>query len=101
MRWARRLGQLSLLAPLLLVAALCLHAALLPEPPLRLLPESSTRLLDRSGKLIAAVRDADGDLVETTALDELSPFVIPALLAAEDARFYSHPGIDPAAMLRA
>ncbi|MFH1115316.1 MAG: PBP1A family penicillin-binding protein [Pseudomonadota bacterium] len=35
------------------------------------------------------------------ALDSLPPHVINAFLAAEDARFFSHPGVDPIGMARA
>jgi len=61
----------------------------------------STQLLDRNGQLIREVRSKDGKLASHVTLAELSPAVVPALLAAEDARFYRHPGIDPLSMLRA
>jgi penicillin-binding protein 1C len=40
-------------------------------------------------------------LLSPVRVEDVSPWVVPALLAAEDARFYSHPGADPIAMLRA
>ncbi|HEY4105658.1 MAG TPA: biosynthetic peptidoglycan transglycosylase, partial [Polyangiaceae bacterium] len=61
----------------------------------------STRVLDRDGGTIREVRSRDGKLSSRVSLSELSPYVAPALLAAEDARFYRHPGVDPVAMLRA
>lgn len=63
-------------------------------------PTSSVRILDRNGHLLARVR-RDGHLSERVTLEELSPHVVPALLAAEDKRFFSHPGVDPIAVLRA
>ncbi len=81
--------------------ALAAHVAWLDAPLEPLLPQASLRLLDRSGKEIASVRDARGELVEPVRLDQLSPWLVPALLAAEDARFFAHPGIDPLALLRA
>ncbi|WP_353805362.1 transglycosylase domain-containing protein, partial [Acinetobacter baumannii] len=50
---------------------------------------------------LANVRDAESELSVPVHLGELSPWVVPVLLAAEDARYYRHPGVDPLAMLRA
>ncbi|HEY1534429.1 MAG TPA: biosynthetic peptidoglycan transglycosylase, partial [Polyangiaceae bacterium] len=61
----------------------------------------STQVVDRDGQLIREVRSLDGKLSSRVSLSELSPLVVPALLAAEDARFYRHPGVDPLAILRA
>jgi penicillin-binding protein 1C len=61
----------------------------------------STRVLDRAGVVIRDVRSKDGKLSSRVALTELSPNVVKALLAAEDARFYQHPGVDVLSMLRA
>ena len=61
----------------------------------------STQVLDRDGQLIREVRSKDGKLSSRVSSSELAPSVVPALLAAEDARFYRHPGIDGIAMLRA
>jgi len=61
----------------------------------------STQIVDRDGQLIREVRTRDGKLSSRVALADLPSSVVPALLAAEDARFYHHPGIDPFAMARA
>ena len=61
----------------------------------------SVQVLDRDGQLIREVRSRDGKLSSRLSLKEVSRWVVPALLAAEDARFYHHPGIDPLAMARA
>jgi len=63
--------------------------------------DGSLWLLDRSGRELARVRAADGELMEPVRLDELSPWLVPATLAAEDARFFRHPGLDPLAVARA
>lgn len=55
---------------------------------------------DRNGRLIREVR-ANGVFANQVRLSRLSPHVVPALIAAEDARFFYHPGIDPLAVLRA
>lgn len=64
-------------------------------------PIQSLRILDRGGRLISEVRTRDGRLAAPVKLEELSPFVVPALLAAEDRRFFEHPGVDPLAIGRA
>ena len=61
----------------------------------------STRVVDRDGQLIREVRSRDGKLSSRVSLAELPSSVVPALLAAEDARFYHHPGVDVVAMARA
>lgn len=87
--------------PLLVLAGLVLHAASLAPLRPKLEPPGSVRVLDRFGQTLADVRDAEGELSVPVHLAELSPWVVPALLAAEDARFFRHPGLDPLAMLRA
>jgi len=83
---------------LVLTAAFAPLPAALKEPRAR---ELSIQVLDRDARMIREVRSRDGKLSSRVALRELSPYVVPALLAAEDARFYRHHGIDPLAMLRA
>ncbi|HEX3773629.1 MAG TPA: penicillin-binding protein 1C [Polyangiaceae bacterium] len=96
---------LATLAFALFAPWLALFACAAREPLPSALRESggwlSTRVLDRDGRTIREVRSRDGKLSSRVSLGELSPFVVPALLAAEDARFYRHPGVDPIAMLRA
>ena len=94
---------LVVVAPLVCALALVVCAALEPLPSVLREPSAglSTQVVDRDGQLIREVRSRDGKLSSRIALNELSKSVVPALLAAEDARFYRHPGIDPVAMLRA
>lgn len=80
----------------LLVHALCLG----PLAPALEAP-SSTRVLDRAGLVLADVRHERFELAWPASGGQLSPWLEPALLAAEDARFRSHPGVDPLALLRA
>jgi penicillin-binding protein 1C len=102
MRARRVLLGLALcaLAP---VIALVVCASLEPLPLALRQPsqELSTQVVDRDGQMIREVRSRDGKLSSRITLSELSKVVVPALLAAEDARFYRHPGIDPIAMARA
>lgn len=63
--------------------------------------DGSVRVLDRNGKLLAEVRAEDGSRCRWTPLSETGEDVRLALLAAEDARFRWHPGVDPIAIVRA
>jgi penicillin-binding protein 1C len=62
---------------------------------------ATTLVLDRDGRLLREVTVGRGAVNNSIRLTELSPWVVPALLAAEDARFYRHPGVDPLAVARA
>jgi penicillin-binding protein 1C len=93
------LALLSLLPPLALVV--CAAREDLPSPLADSTAEVSTQVMDRDGQAIRELRSKDGKLSSRLALAELSPAVVPALVAAEDARFYRHPGVDPLSMLRA
>lgn len=93
------LALLSLLPPLLL--ALCAAREELPSALTDSSAGVSTLVVDRDGQTIRELRSKDGKLSSRVSLAELSPLIVPALLAAEDARFYHHPGLDPVAMLRA
>jgi penicillin-binding protein 1A len=69
-----------------------------PESALDAVRRPSLTLEDRSGHVIATF----GDLVgEPLRLKEFSPFLPEAVVAVEDRRFWSHPGIDPEGLLRA
>jgi penicillin-binding protein 1C len=60
----------------------------------------SLRVLDRSGQLLTEVTP-EGQRGAGVHVAELPPHVIAAVLAAEDARFYRHFGMDPWAVVRA
>ncbi len=88
------------LVPILALVS-CAAQEELPSALLASSSDTSIRVLDRDGQLIRELRSKDGRLFNRVTLTELSAVVVPALLAAEDARFYRHPGVDPLAMLRA
>lgn len=94
-------------AMLLLVVAipaitLAVMAALTPLPSALLSEQDpSLRVLDRHGRLIREVRSQDGELFASVRLSDVAPEAIAALVAAEDARFFRHPGVDPLAIARA
>ncbi len=73
-----------------------LPAGLLDEPP-----NPTTVVVDRNGvPLYEALSSLDARAVRLTA-ENLSPALVAATVAAEDRRFWWHPGIDPIAILRA
>ncbi|MBX3668079.1 MAG: penicillin-binding protein 1C [Rhodocyclaceae bacterium] len=63
---------------------------------------SEALLLDRDGQPIERLRlDAQRRVLEWTPLADVSPALRAAVLAAEDKRFYLHPGVDPLGLLSA
>jgi penicillin-binding protein 1C len=82
----------------LVVAACCLRLpSALSDPERR----STVLVLDRDGVLVREVLVGTSAVDNPVRLEELSPWVVPALLAAEDSRFFEHPGVDPVAVTRA
>jgi len=61
----------------------------------------STRVYDRSGNLIQILALEDGIRREFTAYEAIPPDAVRIFLAAEDKDFFSHRGIDIAAIARA
>ncbi|MBU3664965.1 MAG: penicillin-binding protein 1C [Chthoniobacterales bacterium] len=82
-------------ADALLRVAVPVPAALCGPPP------ESTEFLDRNGEPLRVMLVDDLRYSRPVRLAEMSPHVVAATLAAEDARFYLHPGVDPFAVARA
>ena len=61
----------------------------------------STVILDRTGEVLYESRSADGARTSWMTADQLPPALVDATIAAEDRRFFRHPGIDPIAVVRA
>jgi len=61
----------------------------------------STRVVDREGRLLWEARGGRGTVARPVPLAEVSPWVVRATLAGEDAAFRWHPGVDPLAIARA
>ncbi|MGD2161678.1 MAG: transglycosylase domain-containing protein [Anaerolineales bacterium] len=61
----------------------------------------TTRILDREGDLLYEILDPQAGRRTYVPLEEVSPFMVAAILSTEDSQFYSHPGFDLAAMFRA
>ena len=64
-------------------------------------PAPSTLIVDRRGVPLYEARAADGTRGITVTADSLPEHMVAATVAAEDRRFWSHPGVDPLSVLRA
>jgi 1A family penicillin-binding protein len=60
-----------------------------------------TAVIDRTGRTLVALYGSDWKIAEPVVLSDLPSYVPNAFLAAEDARFRSHIGIDPIGIGRA
>jgi 1A family penicillin-binding protein len=60
----------------------------------------STKIYDRTGRLLFEVLDPRAGRRTRVALGDLPPVFREAVVAVEDANFYQHPGVDPVAILR-
>ena len=61
----------------------------------------TTRILDRNKNVLYEVIDPNAGRRTYIKLDKISPYLIAATIATEDKEYYSHPGFDPLAILRA
>lgn len=98
-RWYAGAGAGLLVLLVLAVLGLLLLDRAYP-PPLAP-PEVSVEVVDRNGDLLRAFLTPDDQWRLKVDLDEVDPAFIEMLLAYEDNRFWSHPGVDPLAALRA
>ncbi len=72
-------------------------------PPIRVTSAHvrSVTVVDRDGRLLRPFTTADAKWRLPVDVKDVDPNYIKMLLAFEDNRFYSHPGVDPFAILRA
>ncbi len=97
-----RVRRLSIAAMLIATAiGVAAWIRLGPVPSIDEAHFTSTLILDRNGVPISEPLSPRGNRGEWMRPAELPPNVVEATLAAEDRRFYSHAGIDPAAIVRA
>jgi penicillin-binding protein 1C len=61
----------------------------------------TTRILDRNGNILYEILDPNAGRRTYIPLSRISPFVVAATIATEDKGFYSHPGFDLLAIIRA
>jgi penicillin-binding protein 1C len=92
----------NLFASLTLGVALLVWLRLGPMPDGLLdEPRPSTIVVDRHGVELYEARSGDGTRAVALTADALPRALVAATLAAEDRRFWSHPGVDAIAILRA
>lgn len=70
-------------------------------PPLGRIPPMSAEVVDRDGRLLRAFAAGDQRWRFRADLDEVDPQFLNMLVHYEDKRFWSHPGVDARALLRA
>jgi penicillin-binding protein 1C len=92
----------KLFASLALGVALLLWLRLGPLPDGLLdEPKASTMVVDRHGVQLYEARGGDGTRTVTLTAASLPHTLVAATIAAEDRRFWSHPGVDAIAIVRA
>jgi penicillin-binding protein 1C len=100
---AKRLARTVIGIVLAPIVALVVRAATMPLPNELAHGDyaQSVRYVDRDGRLLREVRADDAARARWVPLDEVGDTVVKAVLAAEDRHFWSHPGVDPVAVVRA
>ena len=94
-----RTALAALAVALGVTGALLAYAHLAPLEPLdERAPVAGTLIVDRHG--VALLRDASEGTRIPVTLDQIAPLAIQATIAAEDQRFWNHPGVDPLAVAR-
>jgi penicillin-binding protein 1C len=90
-------------AAVVIAAALLRVSAALQEFPEHLHSPvtASTEFIDRNGEPLRTMLVDERACRRRVTLEDISPNLIAATLAAEDRNFYSHPGFDPLALGRA
>lgn len=97
-RWRRaRWAALALLA--LPAGFWALDRACPPE--LARYHATSPEVLDREGRLLSVLPAPGGVWRLATTAEDVPPHLLDLLIAAEDRRFWHHPGVDPLALARA
>ena len=61
----------------------------------------TTRILDRNGNPLYEILDPNAGRRTFVKIGEISPYLVAATIATEDKDFYTHPGFDPVAIMRA
>ena len=80
--------------------ALCLEAASRFEAA-ALEPVPGPLVLDREGRILRLAANPQGQRLVNLPEGKIPPLVAQAFIAAEDQRFWQHPGVDASAVLRA
>ena len=90
-----------LLLVLRLISAALLASLLVPLAPQATPVRPGLRILDRSGRLLYEVVDAQRGASSPVPLDDIAASLRLATIAVEDASFESNPGLEPLALARA
>lgn len=61
----------------------------------------TTRILDRNGNILYEILDPNAGRRTYVPLERISPYLVAATIATEDEEFYSHPGFNVFAIVRA
>ncbi len=94
-RWAFRVVTLLIAAPIFCYALFLGLVAWWPYPPgLERVASASLFINDRNGVPLAALVAGDGQWRLPLREDEISPWLLKALVAVKDSRFYDHHGVD-------
>ena len=98
--WRRVISWL--LIALLPLVALRAYIGPLPDTtlPQAGLTAPSILILDRDGRVLYEMMDPTGGRQRPVSLNEIPLQLRQAVIATEDARFYTHPGVDPLAIVR-
>jgi penicillin-binding protein 1C len=97
----RKILALTVISTVALALALWIRLGPIPKQLLDDRSTASTSVVDRRGVALYEALSGDGTRNVTLSSDALPRTLVSATIAAEDRRFWSHPGVDPIAMLRA
>ncbi|MBN8593521.1 MAG: transglycosylase domain-containing protein [Anaerolineae bacterium] len=102
----RRRKILTVIVTLLLISGGVLYAWLFADlPSLENLNAGlalpATRIYDRNGQLLYEILPTEGGRNTVLPLDAIPRDCVQAVIATEDASFYTNPGVDPVGVLRA
>ncbi|GEM_PF-269744 len=64
-------------------------------------PFQTARIFDANGDLIVELNSSDTGARTAIPLDEMSPYIVHAVVSQENERYYEDPGFDPIAIVRA
>ena len=105
-RWRGRRGSglgigLGIAVAIVAIVGAWVRCGPLPPGFLDLGSRVSTEVVDRRGRPLFEALSGEGGRARPLAPDALPKALVEATLAAEDARFFRHPGLDPLALARA
>src|SRR5438270_12496320 len=100
------LGVLILIVAGIIAGSVVLFALIGKLPSIAVLDDPNSlgfktaQIFDRKGQLLWEINDPEGGKRMVVKLQDISPAMTSAILAAEDVHFYENPGVDPVATVR-